>query len=1439
MQQLKDLAVGSLVKDLNTIYNGKPIIWKVVDRDHSGYPVTSTTLLSDRILSIKDYDNAEPSSPDSDRKTNGNDRWLYSNMRQWLNSESNTPWFTAQYDADTPPDSSADGNDYADENGFMVGFSDSFKNAILATTLQTMLSNADTYGTLENSIDKIFLLSMTEMNLAGSTGKEGIPIPYLVEPELRIAIPTQEAVDASVYKNASLSVNYTYYYWLRSCMPSFSYVNYRITSTGQFANAQSNDDTIGVRPALNLDSNANIAYQDSDGAWILAFSDITPVDLSTVTFELKETVGNSVVQNSDKFSGLIKLDWNSSDGTIAFTMELKKGNTVIPYERLQDLSDLGEYTVTITATDKAFPENQSISSPITFSIVPIQKDLATLGFNIINNIDSTIMSDGTVYVGSVQPTWSEITDITISVLLTKDTVPDNSFVKNKLLSDIGSYSLTYLLTDNYYPDNQLTGTINFTITPAPVNWSNLGLNLKDELTGRSITSGSKFILIAKPTWTELPNVTYNYTMMFASALISYTKGDNLSSIGLYQITFNLVDKNYLDNTFSVSISFEITEQITDFNTYSPEFIDYNQPNPDVVISEGMVFKDETITPTWRTLPTDVTVASYSLSKDGVIVPFTNGTDSFVDVGKYHITLLLQNGAIAEKQYIRNFEIRDLQLDLTNLIKVITDFDNSEIYEGRKFQQENVLPDWKIPQGVSITYSLKENDIDMSFVKGITVLSDIGSYEIDLVVVESAIPTNTLTIARHFQIIEKSVNMTDINMTIINILTGAPINNGDIYKGISVKPFWYSSDYPSSLSFESWITYNGVRRTYDKTDDTDVLTENGDYILEVKATDKNFSDNYKMTTRTFKIIPISIDLSGKDTIIKDKITNTVIEEGQIYRGDLAAVQPTWNNYPELIYSYSLYFNNTLKIFTEEDILRDKGYYRLIVTASDPNYPESTLQETRTFSIQNDIDPTSGEEGEAYLNGLPYVMGTPITKSGDYNLLVINRKTTNFKVTMSEVNFKVIGLDEEQKPLILVDPEVIPAISDNITIRYPAYGTANEYKINSGEWHGYTVPFDIMDNCTIIARYTDPDGYFVETNKDIINIDNLPPDPPVVLGFKPGVTTYYAVLPTVEFVYGVDYTATLNGELYALGTPIANEGAKIQEYTLVVVAKKRLNGLTASTVVNFTLDSTPPDPPVIAGVLPNVIQANARPDVLIPDYTNLDYESYLNGRIFTLGTYIDDPDSYNMSVTATKKVNGLRATSIVVFSIVLNIPDPISPLRISLEPLTEANKDIAIDGELIIETDSGHISIYDDGYLISKTREIEEGLDLLDKRIITIQTTLQNNETRIDSLEAMRENLRKSVDSLKAKNYSVTSDKSQMSSIMSYLDFVDEARLIEFDSQLIDIDTATQNIKARTDSLKSKLNGKNDLALQIMAGLQTNSSFIGEVTWLKNNPNYPRT
>ena len=65
---------------------GTKIVFKIADKNHSGYPSNSVTLITEKIIQLMCFDAKEASNSNSDRKQYGNNRYQHSNLLQWLNS---------------------------------------------------------------------------------------------------------------------------------------------------------------------------------------------------------------------------------------------------------------------------------------------------------------------------------------------------------------------------------------------------------------------------------------------------------------------------------------------------------------------------------------------------------------------------------------------------------------------------------------------------------------------------------------------------------------------------------------------------------------------------------------------------------------------------------------------------------------------------------------------------------------------------------------------------------------------------------------------------------------------------------------------------------------------------------------------------------------------------------------------------------------------------------------------------------------------------------------------------------------------------------------------------------------------------------------------------------------------------------------------------------
>ena len=62
--------------------HGKPIIWLVADKNHAGYPSNSVTLVTNQIIKMLCFDAKESANSNRDRRSYGNNRYIYSNLRQ-------------------------------------------------------------------------------------------------------------------------------------------------------------------------------------------------------------------------------------------------------------------------------------------------------------------------------------------------------------------------------------------------------------------------------------------------------------------------------------------------------------------------------------------------------------------------------------------------------------------------------------------------------------------------------------------------------------------------------------------------------------------------------------------------------------------------------------------------------------------------------------------------------------------------------------------------------------------------------------------------------------------------------------------------------------------------------------------------------------------------------------------------------------------------------------------------------------------------------------------------------------------------------------------------------------------------------------------------------------------------------------------------------------
>jgi hypothetical protein len=341
---LGNLAVNAKVK-LGTIY-GNPIQWAVKSKNHAGYPTGAITLVTEKIIKIMASDAREASNGDSNRRAYGNNRHIYSNVRQWLN-KAGLNWYAAKHSADAPP-TKADCNGYNgydNISGFLSGFTDQETAAILTTALTVNKATADGGGQ-ETFSDKIFLLSEKEAGLTSDTA-EGSTLDGFSDNTSRIAYPTADAVANSDYKNSGLNVNAAWHYWLRTPNSSVSSDVRSVSTAGTLNNAGAFNGHWGLRPACNLASSLLVSdLPDSDGCYTLLFNE-PPSDPSFIDIPEQIAVsstpqiswGASVDPEGAAVSYILERKFNSGnfveiyDGTQLSFVDgaIPEGNTSVQY----------------------------------------------------------------------------------------------------------------------------------------------------------------------------------------------------------------------------------------------------------------------------------------------------------------------------------------------------------------------------------------------------------------------------------------------------------------------------------------------------------------------------------------------------------------------------------------------------------------------------------------------------------------------------------------------------------------------------------------------------------------------------------------------------------------------------------------------------------------------------------------------------------------------------------------------------------------------------------------------------------------------------------------------------------------------------------------------------------------------------------------------------
>ena len=257
---------------------GSKIVFKIADKNHSGYPSNSVTLITEKIIQLMCFDAKEPNNSNGDRKQYGNNRYQHSNILQWLNSNATAgAWYSAKHSADAPPTNANVWNNYNEYDawaGFLAMLDPKFVAELLTTT-QTVARNTVTDGgSYETVTSKMFLPSTTEVGLANENNiAEGTLLALFSNDASRVAYPTAQCVNNSEYTNANFSTSKGWYWWLRTTSSSYADYVRNVSSGGSLNSNYAYHGYVGVRPLCNLKSSILVSDSpNSDGNYTVIYN---------------------------------------------------------------------------------------------------------------------------------------------------------------------------------------------------------------------------------------------------------------------------------------------------------------------------------------------------------------------------------------------------------------------------------------------------------------------------------------------------------------------------------------------------------------------------------------------------------------------------------------------------------------------------------------------------------------------------------------------------------------------------------------------------------------------------------------------------------------------------------------------------------------------------------------------------------------------------------------------------------------------------------------------------------------------------------------------------------------------------------------------------------------------------------------------------------------
>lgn len=256
-QLLSNLPIGAKVKFGKHSVEGETpwtITWLIVSKRNN-----LITLLTEKVIDFRAFDAVEPNSPVTVYKENGNNRYILSNLGQWLNSDAIAgQWYSPTHTYDQAPSSNyvQGGTPYVNRPGFLNNFTNAETNAI---QMVSVVTGGDVLS------QKVFIPSTSEVNGEWE---------YTNSDELRKCIADSQAYR---YTNGNVgSYDTPMSWWLRDAADNGEIVPCVYPQggvSGRSGGIYASSGVMGVRPAINLAPTLSVSDStDNEGYYAVVWN---------------------------------------------------------------------------------------------------------------------------------------------------------------------------------------------------------------------------------------------------------------------------------------------------------------------------------------------------------------------------------------------------------------------------------------------------------------------------------------------------------------------------------------------------------------------------------------------------------------------------------------------------------------------------------------------------------------------------------------------------------------------------------------------------------------------------------------------------------------------------------------------------------------------------------------------------------------------------------------------------------------------------------------------------------------------------------------------------------------------------------------------------------------------------------------------------------------